>query len=93
MPVDVLSCASTVAPCVHVIGDSSAATQLTTHSACFSTITADQAAWLTVVFQVDPLTRTMVPAPVSSAASVGWSEDNFRPMQAWFRHLMADTSA
>ncbi len=122
-PVDMLSYASTVAPRVHVIGDSSATTQPkaghianqeakvcadalvrifgggqpdpqpTTNSACYSTITADQAAWLTVVFQYDPLTRTMVPAAGSSAASVGWSEANFRQMEEWFRHLMADTFA
>ncbi len=61
--------------------------QPTTHSACYSTITADQPAWLTVVFQYDPLTRTMVPAADSSAASVGWSEKN------WFRYLMADPFA
>ena len=85
-PGDVLSHASTVAPRVHVMGDSSATTQPTTNSASFSTITADQAAWLKVVLQYDPLTRTMVLAPGSSAASAGWSEDNFR-------HLMADTFA
>jgi sulfide dehydrogenase [flavocytochrome c] flavoprotein chain len=122
-PVDVLSYASTVAPRVHVVGDSSATTQPkaghianqeakvcadalvrifgggrpdpqpTTNSACYSTITADQAAWLTVVFQYDPLTRAMVPALGSSAASVGWSDNNFREMQEWFRYLMADTFA
>jgi sulfide dehydrogenase [flavocytochrome c] flavoprotein chain len=122
-PVDVLSYASTVAPRIHVIGDSSATTQPkaghianqeakvcadalvrifgggqpdaqpTTNSACYSTITADQAAWLTVVFQYDPLTRAMVPAPGSSAASVGWSEDNYRQMEGWFSYLMADTFA
>jgi hypothetical protein len=33
----------------------------------------------------------MVPAPGASAASVGSSEENFRQMEKWFRHLMADT--
>ncbi|MBW8314055.1 MAG: NAD(P)/FAD-dependent oxidoreductase, partial [Hydrogenophaga sp.] len=122
-PVDVLSYASTVAPRVHVIGDSSATTQPkaghianqeakvcadalarifgggqpdpqpVTNSACYSTITATQAAWLTAVFQYDPVSRTMVPAPDSSAASVGWDSEHFEEMEEWFDALMADSFA
>jgi NADH dehydrogenase FAD-containing subunit len=122
-PVDVLSYASTVAPRVHVIGDSSATTQPkaghianqeakvcadalarifgggqpdpqpVTNSACYSTITATQAAWLTAVFQYDTVSRTMVPAPDSSAASVGWDREHFEEMEEWFDALMADSFA
>ncbi|MFW5329939.1 FAD-dependent oxidoreductase [Hydrogenophaga sp. ZJX-1] len=122
-PVDVLSYASTVAPRVHVIGDSSATTQPkaghianqeakvcadalarifgggqpdpqpVTNSACYSTITATQASWLTAVFQYDPVSRTMVPAPDSSAASVGWDSEHFEEMKEWFDALMADSFA
>ncbi|HSW25804.1 MAG TPA: FCSD flavin-binding domain-containing protein, partial [Burkholderiaceae bacterium] len=67
--------------------------QPVTNSACYSTITATQAAWLTVVFQYDPVSRTMVPAPDSSAASVGWDSEHFEQMEEWFEALMADTFA
>lgn len=120
-PVDVLSYASTVAPKVHVIGDSSATTQPkaghianqeakvcadaivrlvnglpldpapVTNSACFSTITMNQASWLTAVFQYDAVSRTMVSVANSSGASTGWSAGHFQDMGTWFNALMADS--
>ncbi len=64
-----------------------------TNSACYSTITRSQASWLTAVFQYDPVSQTMKPAPASSAASVGWQADNFKQMNTWFKALMADSFA
>jgi sulfide dehydrogenase [flavocytochrome c] flavoprotein chain len=121
--VDVLSYASTIAPRIHVIGDSSATTQPkaghianqeakvcadalirifnggqpdpapVTNSACYSTITMQQASWLTAVFQYDPGTRAMVAVAHSSGASSGWNSDGFEQMNIWFKALMADTFA
>ena len=122
-PVNVLTYASTVAPKLHVIGDSSATTQPkaghianqeakvcadalarafegqapdpapVTNSACYSTITRSQAAWLTAVFQYDPVAGVMVPVAASAAASAGWKSGNFKQMNKWFDALMADTFA
>ena len=64
-----------------------------TNSACYSTITMSQASWLTAVFQYDGGSSTMKPVVASSAASVGWSKDNFDEMNTWFKALMADTFA
>jgi sulfide dehydrogenase [flavocytochrome c] flavoprotein chain len=121
--VDVLSYESTVAPGIHVIGDSSATTQPkaghianqeakvcadavirllagdspdpapVTNSACFSTITLDQASWLSAVFQYDSASRVMVPVADASGASPGWSAEHFREMNTWFKALMSDTFA
>ncbi len=122
-PVDVLSYASSVAPTLHVIGDSCATTQplagqmanqqakvcadaLTrffagqgpdpapvTNSACYSTITASEAGWMTAVFQYDRTARVMKPVAQSAAASDGWTQKNFKQMNKWFDALMADTFA
>ncbi len=121
--VDVLSYASSVAPKVHVIGDSCKTTQPlagqmanqqakvcadalirifaghapdpapVTNSACYSTITASEAGWMTAVFQYDPSARVMKPVAKASAASDGWSQKNFKQMNKWFDALMADTFA
>lgn len=64
-----------------------------TNSACYSTITMSQASWLTAVFQYDGGSSTMKPVVASSAASVGWSKDNFDEMNTWFKALMADSFA
>ena len=64
-----------------------------TNSACYSTITRSEASWLTAVFQYDPVSKTMKPAPASSAASVGWKAGNFKQMNTWFNALMADSFA
>ena len=122
-PVDVLSYASTLAPNVHVIGDSSATPQPkaghianqeakvcadalvrifagrppdpspVTNSACYSTITRTEAAWLNAVFQYDPASRTMQAVADSFAASAGWTRENFKEMDKWFDALMADSFA
>jgi len=122
-PVNVLSYASTMAPKVHIIGDSSATAQPkaghianqeakvcadalarifagqqpdpapVTNSACYSTITRTEAGWLNAVFQYDPAAKAMTPVPNSSAASLGWSNANFKEMGEWFEALMADTFA
>ncbi len=64
-----------------------------TNSACFSTITMNQASWLTAVFQYDTVTKTMAPVADSSAASGGWSAGHFKDMNTWFEALMADSFA
>ena len=64
-----------------------------TNSACFSTITMQQASWLTAVFQYDATTMAMKPVAASSAASPGWNSDNFQDMGIWFKALMGDTFA
>ncbi len=64
-----------------------------TNSACFSTITMKQAAWLHAVFQYDGAQRAMVAVPAASGASSGWSGDHFEDMGIWFRALMADSFA
>ncbi len=62
-----------------------------TNSACYSTITMREASWLTAVFQYDAVSRSMQPASASSAASNGWSSDNFEQMGIWFKALMGDS--
>lgn len=64
-----------------------------TNSACYSTITMSQAAWLTAVFQYNATTASMQAVASSSAASVGWDSGNFREMNTWFNALMADSFA
>lgn len=64
-----------------------------TNSACYSTITMSQAAWLTAVFQYNATTASMQAVAASSAASVGWDSGNFREMNTWFNALMADSFA
>ena len=64
-----------------------------TNSACYSTITMTQASWLTAVFQYDQASAGMKAVAASSAASVGWTQDNFDQMNTWFKALMADSFA
>lgn len=64
-----------------------------TTSACYSTITMDQASWLHALFQYDPASATMQPVPAASGASAGWSSRSFQEMDEWFNALMADTFA
>ncbi len=64
-----------------------------TNSACYSTITMSQAAWLTAVFQYDAATASMTTVPAASGASAGWNTENFREMNKWFTALMADSFA
>ena len=64
-----------------------------TNSACYSTITMNQASWLTAVFQYNATTASMQAVAAASGASTGWSSGNFREMNTWFNALMADTFA
>lgn len=64
-----------------------------TNSACYSTITMTQAAWLEAVFQYDPASTTMQPVAAGSGASAGWNGDHFEDMGTWYQALMADTFA
>jgi NADPH-dependent 2,4-dienoyl-CoA reductase/sulfur reductase-like enzyme len=64
-----------------------------TNSACFSTITMNQASWLTAVFQYDAATKSMVSVANSSGASDGWNAGHFVDMNTWFGALMADSFA
>lgn len=61
-----------------------------TNSACYSTITMNQASWLTAVFQYNPTTATMQVVAASSAACAGWSREHFKDMNTWFKTLMAN---
>lgn len=65
----------------------------TTNSACFSPITASTASWLTVVFQYDPITRTMKAVPASLGEAQKPSGDNYEDMFDWAESLFADTFA
>ena len=64
-----------------------------TNSACYSTITRSEAGWMTAVFQYDPAAHVMKPMAAASAASQGWTRENFKQMSKWFDALMADTFA
>ncbi|MHB1667922.1 FCSD flavin-binding domain-containing protein [Thiomonas sp.] len=62
-----------------------------TNSACFSTITMQQASWLTDVFQYNASSMAMQPSVAGE--STGWSSDNFKDMETWYGSLMSDTFA
>lgn len=62
-----------------------------TNSACFSPITYDTASWLTVVFQYDPATRTMMAVPASRGEAPAPSRKNFSTMFDWAGNLFSDT--
>ncbi len=64
-----------------------------TTSACYSTITMDQASWLHALFQYDPVSATMQPVAAAGGASAGWNNRSFQEMDEWFNALMADTFA
>ncbi len=64
-----------------------------TNSACFSTITMQQASWLQAVFQYDAASMAMKPVAAASGASSGWNSNNFEDMGTWFKALMSDTFA
>ncbi|MCG6904425.1 MAG: NAD(P)/FAD-dependent oxidoreductase [Rhodobacter sp.] len=64
---------------------------VTTNSACFSPITADEASWLTAVFAYDETTGEMRVVPGSLAESGGWSRENYREMFDWSNNLWTDT--
>ncbi|MDP5064432.1 MAG: NAD(P)/FAD-dependent oxidoreductase [Haliea sp.] len=64
---------------------------LTTNSACFSPITANEASWLTAVYRYDTGSGQMALVPASFGASRGWSKSNYERMFDWSNNLLADT--
>lgn len=78
---------------VRLLGGGSPDPAPVTNSACYSTITMNQASWLTAVFQYDAVSATMKGVTAASGASVGWDKENFEQMDKWFKALMGDTFA
>jgi len=64
-----------------------------TNSACYSPITNSTASWLTVVYQYDPLSKTMIPAKGHPVEAASITSDNFSEMNTWFKTLMSDSFA
>lgn len=62
-----------------------------TNSSCYTPITHDTAAWLSVVYRYDPSTQVMVPSGVGGGASDGYDRENFQEMLHWFENLMRDS--
>jgi NADPH-dependent 2,4-dienoyl-CoA reductase/sulfur reductase-like enzyme len=65
----------------------------TTHSACYSPITAKTASWLTAVFAYDPATGTMKLVPEAFGEAPDATEENYEKMFDWASNLFADTFA
>lgn len=68
------------------------------NSACYSTITASTASWMTAVYQYDSAARSMkvpndggVTAGAKPVESAQISSKNFKRMNTWFTALMGDT--
>jgi len=64
-----------------------------TNSACYSPITNSTASWLTVVYQYDPVSKTMIPGGPGVVEAASISSDNFSKMNTWFKALMSDSFA
>ena len=64
---------------------------ITTNSACFSPINANEASWLTAVFAYDPETRKMGLVPGSLGEAHEWNSENYRDMFSWSKNLFSDT--
>jgi len=64
---------------------------ITTNSACFSPITADEASWLTAVFKYNSENGQMGLAPGSLGEAHNWNSENYQDMFAWSENLFADT--
>ncbi|MGD9888677.1 MAG: FAD/NAD(P)-binding oxidoreductase [Halothiobacillaceae bacterium] len=64
-----------------------------TNSACYSPITNSTASWLTVVYQYDGSSKTMVPSGAGVVEAASISSKNFSQMNTWFNTLMADSFA
>jgi NADPH-dependent 2,4-dienoyl-CoA reductase/sulfur reductase-like enzyme len=64
---------------------------ITTNSACFSPITADEASWLTAVFKYNRDNGKMGLVPGSLGESHNWNSENYKDMFAWSENLFADT--
>jgi sulfide dehydrogenase [flavocytochrome c] flavoprotein subunit len=64
---------------------------ITTNSACFSPITADEATWLTAVFRYDRAEKIMKLVPGSLGQAHNWNSENYQDMFSWSENLFADT--
>jgi sulfide dehydrogenase [flavocytochrome c] flavoprotein subunit len=64
---------------------------ITTNSACFSPITADEATWLTAVFRYDRADKIMKLVPGSLGQAHNWNSENYQDMFSWSENLFADT--
>jgi NADPH-dependent 2,4-dienoyl-CoA reductase/sulfur reductase-like enzyme len=64
-----------------------------TNSACYSPITSNTASWLTVVYQYNATSKTMVAAGAGVVEADTISSGNFKQMNTWFSTLMSDTFA
>jgi hypothetical protein len=64
---------------------------LTTNSACFSPINANEASWLTAVFRYNRETGNMGLVPDSLGEAHNWNSENYRDMFSWSENLFADT--
>ncbi len=62
-----------------------------TNSACYSPITATTASWLSVVYQYDPVSKTMKAAPGQPVEAPAITTGNYGQMNTWFKVLMSDT--
>lgn len=60
-------------------------------TACFTPITASTAAWLTMVFQYDPASKSMKVRSIGEASAI--NTRNYKQMQDWFNALMRDSFA
>lgn len=64
---------------------------ITTNSACFSPITPTEASWLTVAYQYDPASGSMVKREGSLAEAGRWTSRSYNDMFTWAHNLWADT--
>jgi NADPH-dependent 2,4-dienoyl-CoA reductase/sulfur reductase-like enzyme len=64
-----------------------------TNSACFTPITKSTAAWLSVAYRYNPITKTMDPTGSGVTESLNANADNYDQMLKWFSNLMSDTFA
>jgi NADPH-dependent 2,4-dienoyl-CoA reductase/sulfur reductase-like enzyme len=62
-----------------------------TNSSCFTPITKSTAAFLTVVFRYDPVSKKMIPAGKGVVESASYNSHHYEDMLKWFTNLMADT--
>ncbi len=64
-----------------------------TNSACFSPITQEDVAWMSVVFRYDKTKDSMLPVTKGTIESNSANPKNYKAMLRWFDNLMSDTFA
>jgi len=62
-----------------------------TNSACYSPISTNTASWATVVYQYNPMTKSMQAVQGSGGVSDSASSRNYRDMFRWSKNLFSDT--